>query len=81
MARARVSVGGTTRVTVGGVRETKTAVGIQGPPGVSQNSLGDLSDIDITSLPDGAVLVWSQTAQKWVANTTLSNVNVDGGSF
>lgn len=47
------------------------------------NSLGDLSDIDLTAIADGAVLVYSGTLQKFVAVTEVNNSNtkIIGGSF
>lgn len=81
MARARISVGNTARVAVGSMKQTSVSVGIQGPPGISQTSLSDLSDIDVSALADGAVLVWNSTLGKWTANNIISNVIIEGGSF
>ena len=80
MARARVT--GTTGINrVSGIRQTRVTVGIQGPPGNSTDVLADLSDIDTTTLDDGAVLVWNATTAKWTANTILANVCVEGGTY
>lgn len=46
-------------------------------------SLGDLSDIDLTNVSDGAVLIFNGTTRKFVANTEVNNSNtkIVGGSF
>jgi len=39
--------------------------GVQGPSGITQISLA--SDVDITNLANGAILIYNSTTQKWVA--------------
>lgn len=46
-------------------------------------SISDLSDVDVTTLGDGAILVYSGTLQKFVATNEVNNSNtkIIGGSF
>jgi hypothetical protein len=53
--------------------------GIMGPRGAS--SFGELSDIDLSQLSTGAVLVYNQQTQKWTATTLLEQQTVDSGQF
>ena len=46
-------------------------------------SLGSLSDIDISSLGDGAVLIYNDVTDKWEAKQEIENTNtiINGGFF
>jgi hypothetical protein len=49
-------------------------------------SLAGLSDVSITSLSDGMVLVYNASISKWEATLTLTpgntqNLEINGGSF
>ncbi len=45
------------------------------------HNLADLSDIDITNLVNGSLLVYSSSTNKWTATTTIDSGNIDGGHF
>ena len=58
----------------------KTIVtGIMGPAGA--RSFAEMSDVDLSSLPDGSILVYNQTNQKWASTTLLNKQTVDCGQF
>jgi len=58
----------------------KTIVtGIMGPAGA--RSFGEMYDVDLSSLPDGSILVYNQTNQKWASTTLLNKQTVDCGQF
>lgn len=72
------------------VRETQTAVvqqstpktvvtGIMGPAGA--RTFSEMTDVDLSSLPDGSVLVYNQTNNKWASTTLLNKQTVDCGQF
>lgn len=46
-------------------------------------SLSDLSDVDLSVLGDGSLLIYNGVLQKFIANTELNNENIKivGGSF
>lgn len=52
---------------------------------ISGQSLGlaDLSDVDLTNLNDGALLVYDENSHKFVATNTIDNDNLTlfGGTF
>lgn len=54
--------------------------GIQGVPG-SSVPLSDMLDVDATNLNNGSILVYSITAEKWVATTLLENQSVESGHY
>jgi hypothetical protein len=56
------------------------SVGIQGPPG-PQGSITTQSDVDITNLENGSLLVYKAATNKWTSTTTLDLQNVEGGEF
>ena len=62
---ARVTVGRPVRRVV-----SQAAAGIQG-----------LSDVDLSSLTNGSVLVYSSGSSKWVATQDLEEQNINGGSY
>lgn len=43
--------------------------------------LVDLVDVDFTNLEDGAILVYDQETETFVATTTLNNQRIDCGTF
>ena len=54
--------------------------------GASGGTLGSLGDTDVTSVANGAVLVYDATTSNWVATleltpTNTKNLDVNGGSF
>jgi hypothetical protein len=44
-------------------------------------NLGDLSDVDLTNLEDGSLLIYSTSTQKFVASRILEKQEIDGGEF
>jgi hypothetical protein len=53
--------------------------GMIGPQGVT--TLEGLSNVDITNLTNGGLLVYQTQVQKWVATTTLDAQNMEGGYY
>ena len=43
------------------------------------NSIGDISNVDTSSLLDGSLLVYDSSINKWVATNELSKQRIDGG--
>jgi hypothetical protein len=46
-------------------------------------SLGDLTDVDVSSVTDGSLLAYNATTQKWEATELIENpsVELNGGFF
>lgn len=58
------------------------AQGPQGPPGVSAaTSVGTLQDVDLSSLSDGALLIFAAANQKWKASTVLEKQALECGQY
>ena len=56
--------------------------GPQGPPGVSAAvSVGTLQDVDLSSLADGSLLIYSSSSQKWKASTILEKQALECGQY
>jgi len=54
----------------------------QGPPGASGiQNIEQANDVDTSTKVDGAVLVYSASSQKWVANKSLDNQNIESGQY
>ena len=53
--------------------------GIVGPRGAS--NFAELSDIDLTQISGGALLVYNTQTQKWTATTLLDQQIVESGQF
>lgn len=77
--KVRVRTTTTAAVRLSGMQKTAVTVGIQGPAGVSTFSISNLSDVDLSNLTDGAVLVYNVQSGKWVAQTLLDKQQVDMG--
>ena len=62
--------------------ETPTVIvgGIMGPPGLSSN-VSTSGDVDITTIQDGSLLIWSSTDNKWQAKTLLEKQVINAGFF
>jgi hypothetical protein len=58
--------------------ETTTTIPL---PGAEANRINSMSDVDITELGDGSVLVYSNDTSKWVATTKLEKQLMNGGFF
>jgi|LakMenEpi03Aug12_release.lakeMendotaPanAssembly.Ray.scaffolds.fasta_scaffold209703_2 hypothetical protein len=63
----------------------KSASGIQANSVTATNniSLGQLTDVDLTNLGDGSMLIYNNTTHKFVSNVEINNSNTSiiGGSF
>ena len=44
-------------------------------------NFSNLADVDLTGLSDGDLLQYDSATQKWKVTTSLSNQELDGGSF
>lgn len=64
----------------------ESVVGPQGPPGKqgkqglrgpSVSQLSNIPDVDVSSLVDGAVLVWSESKKRWVAQNVFETEETD----
>mgnify|MGYP003112266052 CR=1 FL=1 len=62
-----------------------TVPGPQGPTGSSASTLQTLSDVDVSTLNDGALLQYKASTNKVVARTTIDttagDIVLSGGSF
>jgi hypothetical protein len=58
-------------------------VGEQGPAGATgaSTNLSSAPDLDLSNLQDGSLLIYSQQQQKWVADTQLTNQNLESGHY
>ena len=67
------------KTTIRGLQNTQARTLAIGAP----KSLGDLSDVDLSMVSDGALLVFNASTQKFVARAELENSNTKliGGSF
>lgn len=74
--RVRTSTSAIAKVSFS--QRATVSVGIQGPAGYP-GGMGSISDVDLTNLEDGAVLVYSSASGKWVAQTILNKQQVDIG--
>lgn len=61
-------------------RVTTIVTGQLGPPGTSRN-IGDLLDVDTSTLSAGSVLVYNTNTSKWTSTTLLNQQQVDCGEF
>lgn len=43
--------------------------------------LGDIGDVDTTTLVNGSVLVYRTNTSRWTSTTTLDAQNMEGGEF
>jgi hypothetical protein len=56
--------------------------GIMGPRGPrGAGSFAEMSDIDLTSLGSGSLLIYNTQTQKWTATTLLDQQTVESGQF
>ena len=56
---------------------TVSSVGI----GLQNFQLNNITDLDLTSLTNGSVLVYKSSNSKWTATTLLDSQNVEAGEF
>ena len=45
------------------------------------NSIGTASDVDISTLQNGSLLVYNSSSSKWTSTTELANQNINGGTY
>lgn len=61
------------------------SVGVQGPSGAQGPSgvtnISQASDVDVTNISDGAILVYATDSAKWTATTALEKQAVEGGHY
>jgi hypothetical protein len=57
------------------IRAKQVAIGQSGSADISQKSLNELADVDVTETDDG-LLSYDATSDKWTTTT-----NLDGGTF
>ena len=58
------------------------SVGIQGPAGIPGTStLSGATDLDLTELGPGSILVYDDTTAKWVSTTKLEKQTIECGQF
>ncbi len=55
------------------------SVGVQGPSG--PNNVSTATDVDVSGLEDGSVLVYKRSTLKWRATRTLEQQNLEGGHY
>mgnify|MGYP000438527480 CR=1 FL=1 len=48
---------------------------------IAPSNTGELTDIDLTNLEDGSVLVYSTNSGKWKSTTVLKKQTVEGGQY
>lgn len=66
-------------VVVDHPQPTVIVSGMIGPTGVT--AISGLTDIDLTQLSSGSVLVYNSTSHKWTATTLLDQQIVESGQF
>lgn len=74
-----VSLSETERVVERVEDTTVVVTGLLAP--LSQTSIASASDVDLSRLSDGAVLVYQENMSKWQATKTLENQVMNGGFF
>ena len=62
------------------------APGLQGAPGIngidgSAGGMAALSDVDLSNIANGSLLIYYQQLQKWVASTELAQQSFEGGQY
>lgn len=65
------------------VESKQQVVVLSGPIG-PQNVIGgiaDLSDIDISNLQNGGILIYNTTTQKWTAGNLLNQQVIESGQY
>jgi len=53
--------------------------GEQGPPGITY--INQASDVNVSNLENGSILVYSESSEKWVATRLLENQSVESGHY
>lgn len=58
---------------------TSAEQGPPGPPGTT--TISNASDVDVSNLENGSVLVYNQPVERWVATRMLENQSVESGQY
>lgn len=45
------------------------------------NSINNASDVDISTLVNGSLLVYNTSSSKWTSTTELANQDINGGTY
>ena len=62
--------------------QMKTVLGTPGPAGPAGSSdLSKMSDVDVSALTDGSLLIYDSVGGKWVANTLLTAQFIECGEY
>lgn len=73
------------KVVVGKSRPISTSLGVQGPPGPpgtpGPNTISTATDIDMTNVQDGALLIYNANTSKFAADINLESQIIEGGHF
>ena len=57
-------------------------LGLQGPPGASgTTTISSATDIDMSNLSDGSMLVYNDITEKWHATLLLEQQIIDSGQY
>lgn len=69
-------------VIVDSTEATIVVTGLMGPPGLdTPQNLALLSDVNLSNLQDGSMLVYQQQTQTWLATRNLDNQIIEAGQF
>lgn len=74
-----VELGGSISVGPTGPAGPQGIQGVTGPAG--PNTINTASDVDVTQLSDGSVLVYAASTSKWTSTINLNKQTLDGGEF
>jgi hypothetical protein len=55
--------------------------GIMGPRGGGADNIAELTDVDLTQLENGSILVYNASAAVWKATNRLDNQILEAGQF
>ena len=84
--RVKVSSPNSPSVRVNGQGTSEiVSIGIQGPTGpVGPSTLlaiNSATDVDVTDLQDGSILVYETSTSKWTSTTSLHFQDIEAGEF
>lgn len=62
--------------------QMKTVMGTPGPVGpAGAGAIADMTDVDMSALTNGSLLIYDSTSAKWVANTLLTAQFIECGEY
>jgi hypothetical protein len=65
-----------------GIQGVQGETGATGPAGVGPTAtISTASDVDISTIKTGSILIYNQSTEKWVSETVLSAQYVDSGQY